>query len=400
MEQKILILNSGSSSLKFQLLQMPSEEVVCKGQVERIGSVDAILHWEAGGRKAKSVLEALDHGAALAAITGVLTDSDNRFLADASEVAAVGHRVVHGGTRYNSTTVIDQEVTAAIEGLSRLAPLHNPPNLEGIRKASTQFPEALQVAVFDTAFHRSIPPHARRYALPQYLYEEHEIQVFGFHGTSHQYVAAEMAPELPEGGKLVCLHLGNGCSATAIKGGRSVDHSLGFTPSNGLIMGSRSGDIDHGVVLYLAEGLGYDMTRIRRLLNSESGMKGLTGYSDLRDIEKGAANGDPDCDLALEMAAYRIRKYIGAYAAAMDGLDALAFTAGIGEHSAEMRERVCRGLSFLGVSLDAERNRAPGSGKQAIHAADSRVSIWIVPTNEELEIARQTYSLLQGKETA
>ncbi|MDG1572042.1 acetate kinase [Robiginitalea sp. M366] len=394
MQTKILVLNSGSSSLKFQLLKMPSEQRLCQGLVERIGGEGPRMRVKAGGREWESELDAPDHGSALEAIVQVLTDPQYQLLEDAGQLAAVGHRVVHGGPRYNQTVAITEDVKQTIEELSRLAPLHNPPNLEGIRVAEACFPRAVQVAVFDTAYHRSIPEHARRYALPEELYQEHDIQVFGFHGTSHQYVAGEMAAELPADGKMVSLHLGNGCSATAIRGGKSVDHSLGFTPGNGLIMGSRSGDIDHGIVLYLAEALGYKPGELRQLFNAESGLKGLTGYSDLRDVEAGEARGDAACRLALEMTAYRIRKYIGAYAAAMDGLDALVFTAGIGEHSSRMRELVCRGLTYLGLHLDAGRNQNPGEGKQAIHTPDSRVSIWIVPTDEELEIARQTYAVL------
>lgn len=397
MEHKILVLNSGSSSLKFQVLEMPSERRLCQGMVERIGSEDAMLHWKTGSRQEDTPLGAPDHGAALEAIVAVLTDGRNGVLANTTELAAVGHRVVHGGTRYNRTTTITSDVKKTIAALGQLAPLHNPPNLEGIQQAETYFPKALQVAVFDTAYHRSIPEHARRYALPQFLFEDWDIQVFGFHGTSHLYVAGEMAAELPADGKLISLHLGNGCSATAIRGGQSVDHSLGFTPSNGLIMGSRSGDIDHGIVLYLAERLGYSLEEIRRLLNSESGLKGLTGYSDLRDVEQGAEAGNHACQLALEMAGYRIRKYIGGYAAAMNGLDALVFTAGIGEHSARMRALACKDLDVLGIRLDAERNQNPGKGKQPIHHPDSRVAIWIVPTDEELEIARQTYRMLGEK---
>ncbi|MDC6355665.1 MULTISPECIES: acetate/propionate family kinase [unclassified Robiginitalea] len=396
MNRVILVLNSGSSSLKFQVLRMPGETRICQGMVERIGAGDARLKFDSGKAKYERQLAVTDHKEALRHIVSALLDPDTGVLRDSKDVAAVGHRVVHGGTRFTGTTRVDAAVKEAIADLSRLAPLHNPANLEGIRQAESFFHEAIQVAVFDTAFHQTIPMKARRYAIPESLYREHGVQVYGFHGTSHKYIAEQLRPHLPEDGKLVCLHLGSGCSATAIRGGVSLDHSLGFTPSNGLVMGSRSGDIDHGVIFYMVESLGYPLEEVKRILSRESGLKGLTGKSDLRDIEAVAATGDPDCQLALEMAAYRIRKYIGAYAAAMNGLDGVAFTAGIGEHSSRMRELVCRDMEFLGIRLDADCNAAPGPGLQSIHAEDSRVKLWVVPTDEELEIARQTYQVLTG----
>lgn len=373
---------------------MPEESRICQGMVERIGAGDALLKFDSGKAQYERQLAATNHGEALQQIVSALLHPDTGVLEDAKTVSAVGHRVVHGGTRFTGTTRVDASVKEAIADLSRLAPLHNPANLEGIRQAETFFPEAVQVAVFDTAFHQTIPMKARRYAIPESLYREHGVQVYGFHGTSHKYIAEQLKPHLPANGKLVCLHLGSGCSATAIRGGVSIDHSLGFTPSNGLVMGSRSGDIDHGVIFYMVESLGYEVEEVKRILSRESGLKGLTGKSDMRDIGEAAANGDPACQLALELAAYRIRKYIGAYAAAMNGLDGVAFTAGIGEHSSRMRELVCRDMDFLGIRLDAHRNAAPGPGLQPIHAGDSRVGVWVVPTDEELEIARQAYALL------
>ena len=390
----ILVLNSGSSSLKFQVLRMPGETRICQGMVERIGAGDSLLKYNSAKEKYERQLAVTDHREALQQIVSALLHPDTGVLRDAKDVAAVGHRVVHGGTRFTETTRVDEDVKDAISRLSRLAPLHNPGNLEGIRQAESFFPDAVQVAVFDTAFHQTLPEKARRYAIPESLYAEHGVQVYGFHGTSHKYIAEQLQPHLPEDGKLVCLHLGSGCSATAIRGGVSVDHSLGFTPSNGLVMGSRSGDIDHGVIFYMVESLGYPVEEVKRILSRESGLKGLTGKSDMRDIEEAAAAGDPTCQLALEMAAYRIRKYIGAYAAAMNGLDGVAFTAGIGEHSSRMRELVCREMDFLGIRLDTDRNATPGRGLQPIHAGDSRVKLWVVPTDEELEIARQAYAVL------
>ena len=393
MEAQILVLNSGSSSLKFQLIEMPSETVRCEGMAERIGSDQARLKFRTGQESIEEDLGQVDHEGALQRIATLLRDLGIGVIRPEGNLAAVGHRVVHGGDRYSSTTEINDEVKKQIRDLSRLAPLHNPPNLEGILLSESLFPGALQVAVFDTAFHQTIPMRARKYAIPNALFSEHGVQVYGFHGTSHKYVYEQIAPRMGKGSCIVSLHLGNGCSATAIRNGKSIDHSLGFTPSNGLIMGSRSGDIDHGIIFYLVETLGYSLGEVDKLLTKESGLLGLTGYTDFRDIQQGAARGEEKCVLAMEMAAYRIRKYIGAYAAAMNGLDGLIFTAGIGEHSAALREAVCQEMDFLGIRLDPSKNEHPGRGVQPIQAADSRVQVWVVPTNEELEIARQAYHL-------
>ena len=393
MEAQILVLNSGSSSLKFQLIGMPGETVRCEGMAERIGSDKARLKFRTGQESIEEDLGHVAHEGALQRIATLLRDPGIGVIRSEGKLAAVGHRVVHGGDRYSSTTEIDDEVKKQIGDLSRLAPLHNPPNLEGILLSESLFPGALQVAVFDTAFHQTIPMRARKYAIPDELFREHGVQVYGFHGTSHKYVYEQIAPRMGKEACIVSLHLGNGCSATAIRNGKSIDHSLGFTPSNGLIMGSRSGDIDHGIIFYLVETLGYSLGEVDKLLTKESGLLGLTGYTDFRDIQQGAARGEENCVLAMEMAAYRIRKYIGAYAAAMNGLDALIFTAGIGEHSAALREAVCQEMDFLGIRLDPSKNEHPGSGVQQIQAADTRVQVWVVPTNEELEIARQAYHL-------
>lgn len=373
---------------------MPSEKRICQGMVERIGAGDARLQFRSERHTYTGTVEASDHARALQHISAALLDPDRGVLANTADIAAVGHRVVHGGTRFSDPVRITAEVREAIEDLSRLAPLHNPHNLVGIRVAEALFPEALQVGVFDTAFHRTIPDCARLYALPESLYREHGVQVYGFHGTSHKYVSQQLAPHLPENGRLISLHLGNGCSATAIRGGKSVDHSLGFTPTGGLVMGTRSGDVDPGIVFYLIDRLGYSPEAAEALFNRKSGLLGLTGFSDLRDVEREAEGGNEACQLALEISAYRIRKYIGAYTAVLNGLDGLVFTAGIGEHSPGMRSRVCSGLEALGIVLDAERNRHPGPGIQEIQAKESRVKIWVVPTDEELEIARQAFQLL------
>ncbi len=373
---------------------MPSEKRICQGMVERIGAGDARLQFRSAQHTFSRSVAAADHARALEHISAALLDPEKGVLRKTTDIAAVGHRVVHGGTRFSDPVRITAEVREAIEELSGLAPLHNPHNLVGIRVAEALFPDALQVGVFDTAFHRTIPDHARQYALPEALYREHGVQVYGFHGTSHKYVSQQLASRLPANGRLISLHLGNGCSATAIKGGKSIDHSLGFTPTGGLVMGTRSGDIDPGIVFYLIGTLGYSPEEAEALLNRESGLLGLTGFSDLRDVEREAAAGNKACELALEISAYRIRKYIGAYTAVLNGLDGLVFTAGIGEHSAGMRRRVCTGLEALGLVLDPGRNQDPGPGIQEIQDPGSRVKIWVVPTDEELEIARQAFQLL------
>mgnify|MGYP001827799896 CR=1 FL=1 len=396
MKARILVLNAGSSSLKFQLLQMPDEDTICKGTAERLGSENGFLFVEMGGKEWKEELGAADHQQALERVAQITGQMEVSHDADDPGIHAVGHRVVHGGSEFSSTTAVTESVKKQIRKLSALAPLHNPLNLQGILLAETLFPHALQVAVFDTAFHRSIPERARFYAIPKALTESEGIQVYGFHGTSHKYVYDQIAPNLHSESRVISLHLGNGCSATAIQGGKSVDHSLGFTPSDGLIMGTRSGDIDFGIIFFLTETLGYSQDQVNTLLNKESGLLGLTGYTDLRDIQQAAAAGDSSCQLAMEMMAYRIRKYIGAYTAAMNGLDALIFTAGMGTHSAELRQMVCADMDVFGIQLDQSLNTLPSRGNRAIHHEDSRVQIWVIPTDEELEIARQTYDLLEG----
>ena len=397
MKARILVLNAGSSSLKFQLLNMPDEDTICKGTAERLGSENGFLFVEIGGKEWNEELGAADHKQALERVAQIISEMEVSQAADDPGIHAVGHRVVHGGSEFSSTTAVTESVKKQIRKLSALAPLHNPLNLQGILLAESLFPEALQVAVFDTAFHRSIPDRARFYAIPKALTESEGIQVYGFHGTSHKYVYDQLAPKLNKESRVISLHLGNGCSATAIQGGKSVDHSLGFTPSNGLIMGTRSGDIDFGIIFYLTETLGYSQDAVNTLLNKESGLLGLTGYTDLRDIQQAAAGGDSSCQLAMEMMAYRIRKYIGAYTAAMNGLDALVFTAGMGTHSAELRQMVCADMDVFGIHLDQTLNTLPSGGNRAIHHEDSRVQIWVIPTDEELEIARQTYDLLEGE---
>ena len=391
---KILIINSGSSSIKYQLIKMPSEEIICHGIVERIGSKDAILQFKTNTVDIHKAQEIANHKAGLKKIASLLLDIENGVVKNTSEIDIVAHRVVHGGNTFSKTTLIDKAVKEKIKEFSVLAPLHNPHNLEGVILAEQIFPSANQVAVFDTAFHQTIPLKARKYAIPNELFSKHYIQLYGFHGTSHKYVSEKATNYLQNrSAKIISIHLGNGCSITAISNGKSVDHSLGFGPSNGLIMGSRSGDIDHSIIFYLINTLGYSLDQVNNLLIKESGMLGLTGYSDLRDIEAEAANGNKDCILALEMNAYRIKKYIGAYTAAMNGIDAIVFTAGIGENSIELRKQICYNMSYLGIFLDDSKNVKKSKEIQEINTSSSQVKILVIPTNEELEIAKQAFKL-------
>ncbi|MGM0934197.1 MAG: acetate/propionate family kinase [Bacteroidota bacterium] len=393
--ENILIINSGSSSLKFQLIKMPDETVLASGLVERIGLDGARLHYKSADNTVSKELEVPDHAVALKAITGLLMDSEKGVIKEASEIPAIGHRVVHGGDTFSKTIIIDEKVKAKIREYFSLAPLHNPPNLKGIEVAEQLFPQAKQVAVFDTAFHRTIPSRAAQYAIPTSFYEDHHIQVYGFHGTSHKYVTQQANAELKkENSKIISVHLGNGCSITAVKDGKSIDHSLGFGPVNGLVMGTRSGDIDQSVIFYMIEQLGYTAQEVSDILHHKSGMMGLTGYSDLRDIEEQAEKGNRQCQLALDMNAYRIKKYIGAYAAAMNGVDAIVFTAGIGENSDVIRGLVCRDMDFFGIKLNEEKNKERSKELRYINAEDSKVKVLVIPTNEELEIAQQTLELI------
>lgn len=390
----ILIINAGSSSIKFEVLQMPDEKVVCTGMIERIGSDGAILKYRSDTVEIEEVAAIATHYEALQRITGFLLDPQRGSIKNVQEIDAIGHRVVHGGDSFAETTLITEKVKAEIQEYAALAPLHNPHNLEGIKVAEKLFPKAKQVAVFDTAFHQTMPVTARKYAIPDAFFTEHQIKVYGFHGTSHKYVSEKAKAYLGnKSSKIISIHLGNGCSMTAVVNGKSRDHSMGFAPSNGLIMGSRSGDIDHSIIFYLINTLGYTPDRVNTLLTKKSGMLGLTGFTDLRDIQAGAENGNADCQLALDMNAYRIKKYIGAYTAAMNGLDAVVFTAGIGENSATLRKLVCADMDYLGLLLDDKKNKSSSKSPMEINTEDSKVKILVIPTNEELEIAKQVFGL-------
>ncbi|GAA4947330.1 acetate kinase [Algibacter agarivorans] len=395
---QILVLNSGSSSLKFQLFSMPEETILCSGLIERIGFDDAKFKFKTDKNTIEVVESIPNHKVGLELLSKQLLDKEKGIIKSADAIDIVGHRVVHGGKHFSNTTEITEAVKEKIKALSSLAPLHNPANLEGIEVAEAIFPNAKQVAVFDTAFHQSIPEHAYKYAIPNEFLEKHHIRLYGFHGTSHKFVSEKAIEFLgKEHSKIITIHLGNGCSMTAIKDGKSIDHTLGFSPVNGLIMGTRSGDIDQSIIFHLAEKFNYSFKEINNILQKKSGMLGLTGFSDLRDIQAEAEKGNKDCQLALQMNAYRIKKYIGSYAAVLNGLDAIVFTAGIGENSPEMRRRVCEDLDYLGITLDSEKNQVRPDKLTVISTEDSKVKVLVIPTNEELEIAKQAMSLVLPK---
>ena len=391
---KILIINSGSSSIKYQLIEMPSQQIYCTGIVERIGASDAIFKYKTDLVEVVVTEAIKNHKVGLQKVADHILDPKKGVIKESKEITIVAHRVVHGGNTFSKTTLITPEVKNKIQQLCALAPLHNPANLEGIIMAEHIFNTAKQVAVFDTSFHQTIPTKAKKYAIPNEFFDE-GIQVYGFHGISHDYVSKKAIAFLKKTkSKIITLHLGNGCSVTAVQNGQSIDHSMGFTPSNGLIMGTRSGDIDHGLIFYLTNTMGYDLENVNDLLLKRSGMLGLTGYGDLREIQAEAEKGNEECQLALQMNAYRIKKYIGSYVAAMNGLDALVFTAGIGENSNLLRAMVCEGMGYLGIHLDVLKNQNKTDGIWEINSSDSPVKILVIPTNEELEIARQAYALV------
>lgn len=389
----IIIINTGSSSIKFQMLAMPDQKVICSGLVDRIGLGSSNLVYETQNTKVQEVLDIDNHEAGLKKISELLIDPKIGVIKDTSEITAVGHRVVHG-ERFSDPMKITEKVKEKIKDLFLLAPLHNPAHLQGINVAEEIFSDAEHIAVFDTAFFQTIPEVANKYAIPNDIAEKYNIRQYGFHGTSHKFVSERAIEFLGvKESKIITIHLGNGCSITAVKDGKSIDHSMGFSPANGLIMGTRSGDIDHSVVFYLND-LGFSVKEISDLLQKKSGMLGLTGYSDLRDIERLAEEGNRDCLLALAMNAYRIKKFIGSYTAAMGGLDAIVFTAGIGENSPYLRNLVCKNMEFFGLEIDEEKNSLRSKEIRAIHKDNSKTKILVIPTNEELEIAKQVYGLL------
>ncbi len=387
----VLVLNAGSSSIKYRLLSMDDGAVAATGLLEKIGEETSRLTHRAGDADPVVTDDRVaDHDDGLARILDVLEVPD--------DLVGIGHRVVHGGDRFSGPALIDDATVAAIRDLVPLAPLHTPGNLAGIEVARGRFPGVPHVAVFDTAFHATLPPRAHRYALPRDLADRLRIRRYGFHGTSHAYVARAAAEHLGqalEDTHLITLHLGNGASAAAVAGGRSVDTSMGLTPLEGLVMGTRSGDLDPAVVVYLQREEGLSVDQVDDLLNKRSGVKGLTGGNDLRAVEARAADGDPVADEALDLYAYRIAKYVGAYAVALGRVDGIVFTAGVGENSAEVRARVAALLAPFGVALDPSANAERGTAARTISDPGSRVPVLVVPTDEEREIARQTLSVIR-----
>ncbi|HLS14201.1 MAG TPA: acetate kinase [Beutenbergiaceae bacterium] len=393
----VLVINSGSSSLKYQVIDTGSGAALAGGLIERIGQETGILSHTVSGHQHRHDAPVPDYTAAIEAMHSAFSTHGPELAK--LHLVAVGHRVVQGGARFGGSVLVTEEVKDTIEDLSDLAPLHNPPNLQGIRAAQEVFTDLPHVAVFDTAFHLDMPAHAKTYAIDRKAAERHRILRYGAHGTSHQYVARTAAQFLgiePEAANLIVLHLGNGASATAVRQGRSVDTSMGLTPLEGLVMGTRTGDIDPAVVFHLARTAGMDTDQIDVLLNRKSGLLGLSGYTDMRDVEAAAEAGEADADLALDIYCYRLRKYLGAYTAVLGRVDAVVFTAGIGENSTEVRRRTMTALQSLGIELDSARNEASDSEARRISTDDSAVAVLVVPTNEELEIAQQALATVAG----
>lgn len=395
----IFVINSGSSSIKYQLISMPDANTICSGLIERIGSDNASIHhktFHTGTEQSlKEELRIKDHAMGLKLVASYLSEGPLAVIKDPAEIHAVGHRVVHGGESFSNTMEITDEIKAKIKQLFPLAPLHNPANFLGIEVAEQIFTSAKQIAVFDTAFHQTMPALAYRMAIPNRFYEDHRIRSYGFHGTSHKYVSERAIEYLQlTSSKIITIHLGNGCSMSAIKDGKCVDHSMGLGPMNGLMMGTRAGDIDQSVIFYLVNQLGYPIEQIQDVLNKQSGMLGLTGFSDMRDVKARYEQGDKSAILAYQMYAYHIKKYIGSFTAVLNGLDAIVFTGGVGENDDLTRQLVCQEMEWMGIALDESKNAKRQKGVVAINQASAKVKILIVPTNEELEIAKQCYQLV------
>jgi acetate kinase len=396
---KILVINCGSSSIKYQFYSLTESRVLAKGIVEKIGMKGSFLkHEKESGQKVLFEGEILDHKIGIEYILGILSSEKHGCIASLDEINAVGHRVVHGGEEFSESVLVTDDMIVALEKFSELAPLHNPPNLKGIYAVKSILPEIPQVAVFDTAFHHTMPQHAFMYAIPYALYKKYGIRRYGFHGTSHRYVsnrACEILGIDPKTVKVITCHLGNGASACAIKYGESIDTSMGFTPVEGLVMGTRSGDVDMGAVTYIMDKEKIGTKSASILFNKHSGLLGITGESsDMREICAAADKGDERCLLALKMFDYRIKKYIGAYAAAMGGVDVLIFTGGIGENSGTTRSSVCEDLEFLGIEIDQQINKDLRGEERIISKEGSKVKVMVVPTNEELMIAIDTQNIV------
>lgn len=398
----VLVVNAGSSSLKYQLFDTVKKDVIAKGLCERIGIDGIIEHKKADGTKIKQNIPMPNHSVATKIVVDMLTDKENGCISDMSEISAVGHRIVHGGKFFSESTLITEEVMQKLELCRDFAPLHTPASIMGIQGCLAVMPNVPQVAVFDTAFHQTMPAKAYTYAISNEIAEKYAIRKYGFHGTSHRYVSAEMIKILgkpAEQTKIVTCHIGNGSSISAIDGGKCVDTTMGFTPLDGLEMGTRCGSIDPAVVTFIMKKEGFTPDEMSDYMNKKCGFLGVTGeFSDSRDIEQGILDGNEKCKLAAEVQAYQIKKYIGSYAAAMNGLDAIVFTAGMGENCPEMRERVCTGMEYLGIEIDKEINaktwRQPNNVE--ISTKNSKVKVYVIPTNEELMIASDTEAIVNS----
>ena len=400
---KILTINCGSSSVKYSLWDMGVRERVCEGIAERVTLDGSFIKHKVKGKTEEVVKKDFPkHDTAIAMIISLLTDRKLGVIDDVSEIGAVGHRVVHGGRHFTRSVKIDESVIRVIEQCSRLAPLHNPPNLLGIKIAMEAMPNIPHFAVFDTAFLSTLPPHAYTYGIPYEWYEKFDVRKYGFHGTSHLYVsrrAAALLGRKPSEVNVITVHIGNGVSITAVKKGAAYDHSMGFTPLEGAVMGTRCGDIDPAIPLVMMRQLNVNADDMEKILNTKSGLLGITGkYVDRRDIRKAAKEGDERSRLAIDVECYRLRKYIGAYVAAMNGTDCIVFTAGVGENSPLYREKICENLNSLGIAIDKEKNeQAVGAGEREIGSRESRVKIFVIPTNEELVFAEDAVALLQNR---
>jgi acetate kinase len=397
---KILVINCGSSSIKYQLFDMQDESVLATGLVEKIGTESSIIKHQVPEKEELVIAsEILDHRVGMKKVLDLLMDPEDGVIKSAEEVAAVGHRVVHGGENFSSSVVIDSNVRRAIRETIDLAPLHNPPNLLGIDAAQAQLPHAVHVAVFDTAFHQTMPDYAYMYPLPYVLYRKYKIRRYGFHGTSHKYVSEQASKFLGrplDELKIVSCHIGNGASITAVQNGKSVDTSMGMTPLEGLMMGTRSGDIDPAIVPFVITKEDLTLAEVNSMMNKHSGLLGISGISgDMREVTEAMESGNDYARLAIDMYVYKIKKTIGAYIAAMNGVDVILFTAGVGENAALIRERVCEGLTFFGVELDPALNAERSKKERRISTQRSKVDVLVIPTNEELMIARETQALVQ-----
>ncbi|MCX7919207.1 MAG: acetate kinase [bacterium] len=391
---KVLVINAGSSSIKYQLFEMPEQKVLAKGVLEKIGEENSVLSHKTDDKTVQFTQPIQNHELGMQLITKILTDPKIGVIKNIAEISAVGHRVVHGGEKFTGSCLITKEVIDAIQEYADLAPLHNPPNLTGIKAATAILPNIPQVAAFDTAFHQTMPKYAYIYGIPYEYYEKYKVRRYGFHGTSHRYVARRAAVLLGKNkteANIITCHLGNGCSITAVLAGNSVDNSMGLTPLEGLVMGTRAGDIDPGLIFYLAERLQLSIPQITQILNKKSGLLGISGISnDVRNLLEEADKGNERAKLAIDVFCYRVKKYIGAYMAVLGRTDAIVFTGGIGENATSLREKICDNLDWFGIILDRELNAKTQRIEQCISAPESRVKVFVIPTDEEARIAFDT----------